>query len=672
MKAILKNKATKDFVLYFIVGGLATIVEWAIFFVLNQSLHVNHLLATAIAFIFSTFANWGFGRLLVFKHSHESLVRELSKIYAASIIGLIINECIMYLGVDLLGAHAMLIKIIATGVAFFWNFLIRKLVIYNDGQKTKTELFLMKHKGIIISIFLVPFLFFGIFNFIVPTADIDNLGGTHSWLSGSTIKFVNYWLEDGPENLKFTNYEKPNSIESSNLEDREPYLSYPTGETMFVYLAAKLAGKGQITISFLRRFQMILFALEGIMMTTFVYLFSERTLKLKKDYQKVIISVATATLWILMPTCAYYLNNIYFVDQCVIFWTTALILIEYIFRTSRAKSKTLLKILRAVLIYCGILIDYYFWILAFIFFVTEIISTTISQKGTERKKAILSIILWFGVPTILALLTFYLQISQTENWLDIIKFKFGFRVVGEDYKFKTLLNMIRGHFMNAFTIKGSGSYYYLVFTMLASFIVGLVILIKNKCFKKLFINPGISIFISIAITSIGQILIFKQHSALHEFSMTKMAYIVAFLPIIIFMEARFLVKSNKNILPIFITSFLAIVFITGVPFSSIDYVNERLGKVDYTFEEALRANTDYNDIVFSFTKEIPINPPQYLVMSHKLVYKIKSLEEINETISKYAGSHAVLVIEKYYGQKYPQPTGEIKFENDQYIILKLN
>ena len=52
---------------YLIVGGLATIVEWAGFWLFSEKLSIEYLLATALAFAISTFANWLFGRLLVFR-----------------------------------------------------------------------------------------------------------------------------------------------------------------------------------------------------------------------------------------------------------------------------------------------------------------------------------------------------------------------------------------------------------------------------------------------------------------------------------------------------------------------------------------------------------------------------------------------------------------------------
>ena len=126
-------KIKKSFVqlfLYLIVGGLATLVEWGAFYELNQRLTVHYMAATALAFALSTFANWGFGRLILFRVSNQNTWFELVKIYAVSIIGLLFNIGIMYVEVDKLMMYEMLSKMIATGIVFIWNFLIRKLVIY--------------------------------------------------------------------------------------------------------------------------------------------------------------------------------------------------------------------------------------------------------------------------------------------------------------------------------------------------------------------------------------------------------------------------------------------------------------------------------------------------------------------------------------------------------------
>lgn len=129
-KTMVSKKNIKDFMLYVIVGGIATVCEWIIFYILNTTFAWHYILATVIAYILSTFVNWAAGRIIMFKKTEKGLLHEITSIYAASVIGLLLNMLIMWLMVDLFSINSMLSKVIATGLVFIWNFLIRKIVIY--------------------------------------------------------------------------------------------------------------------------------------------------------------------------------------------------------------------------------------------------------------------------------------------------------------------------------------------------------------------------------------------------------------------------------------------------------------------------------------------------------------------------------------------------------------
>lgn len=121
-------KGIKQLFLYLLVGGIATAVEWIFFWFLDLWMH--YLAATTIAFTISTFANWLAGRLIMFKKAEQRLVKEMALIYATSICGLLFNFLIMWIAIDGVGLPDMISKVIATGIVFFWNFFIRKYLIY--------------------------------------------------------------------------------------------------------------------------------------------------------------------------------------------------------------------------------------------------------------------------------------------------------------------------------------------------------------------------------------------------------------------------------------------------------------------------------------------------------------------------------------------------------------
>lgn len=127
----LRTILRSDLFLYLIVGALATIVEWSGFWIFFDMLQIQYLLATALAFVFSTFANWLLGRILVFRgKQNQSLLKELLSIYLTSIGGLLLNLSIMYVMVDFCSIQEMIAKITATVLVFSYNYLIRKKLIY--------------------------------------------------------------------------------------------------------------------------------------------------------------------------------------------------------------------------------------------------------------------------------------------------------------------------------------------------------------------------------------------------------------------------------------------------------------------------------------------------------------------------------------------------------------
>ena len=128
----MQKKEIQDFFKYLLVGGIATVSEWVIFFFLDKA-HIYYAIATVIAYMMSTFVNWLMGRILVFKKSDQPLWKEILSIYIVGIIGLILNLIIMWFAIELFHLSNMFSKILATIIVFSYNYIIRKILIYK-GQ----------------------------------------------------------------------------------------------------------------------------------------------------------------------------------------------------------------------------------------------------------------------------------------------------------------------------------------------------------------------------------------------------------------------------------------------------------------------------------------------------------------------------------------------------------
>lgn len=140
MSKLINLKNIKQFISYFFVGGIAAIVEWVMFFIFSETIGIDYLISTILAFIFSTTANWLLGRMLTFKDSSMSnnKAKEATLVFVVSAIGLLFNLLLMYIFVTVMGLNTtvfkLLSKVAATGIVFIWNFLARKLFIYREEK----------------------------------------------------------------------------------------------------------------------------------------------------------------------------------------------------------------------------------------------------------------------------------------------------------------------------------------------------------------------------------------------------------------------------------------------------------------------------------------------------------------------------------------------------------
>ena len=119
-------------ILYGFVGGLAFIVDYGSLWFLTEVCGLHYLLSAAIAFVLGLVCNYLLSTSWVFSGRRlENRWAEFAVFALIGIVGLGLNELIMWVGTDLLHLHYMLSKIISTAIVFFWNFFARKFILFN-------------------------------------------------------------------------------------------------------------------------------------------------------------------------------------------------------------------------------------------------------------------------------------------------------------------------------------------------------------------------------------------------------------------------------------------------------------------------------------------------------------------------------------------------------------
>lgn len=128
------NNVLVQLIRYGFVGGVAFVADYGSLFVFTEYLGVHHLVSAALAFVIGLTINYLLSISWVFAQAASGNRWVEFLVFAIiGVIGLGLNELIIYVGTDLCGLHYMLSKVLSTGIVFFWNFFARKYIIYNKN-----------------------------------------------------------------------------------------------------------------------------------------------------------------------------------------------------------------------------------------------------------------------------------------------------------------------------------------------------------------------------------------------------------------------------------------------------------------------------------------------------------------------------------------------------------
>ena len=123
------SKLFKQLFRFGIVGFTAFLIDAGLLYVLTDFLHIHYLITSVISFIVSLIYNYILSIFWVFDVKKKQTYKEVLLFTILSVIGLGINQLVMYLGVDLLNIYYMLCKIISTIIVMIYNFITRKIFI---------------------------------------------------------------------------------------------------------------------------------------------------------------------------------------------------------------------------------------------------------------------------------------------------------------------------------------------------------------------------------------------------------------------------------------------------------------------------------------------------------------------------------------------------------------
>ena len=112
------------------VGGVAFLIDFIFLYLFKEFCHFPVVLANTLSFCISVIYNYTASVKWVFDVNKEKNAKKQFVIFIIfSVIGLLINDLIMWVSVDFMHIYYLLAKIIATFVVMVFNFITRKMFL---------------------------------------------------------------------------------------------------------------------------------------------------------------------------------------------------------------------------------------------------------------------------------------------------------------------------------------------------------------------------------------------------------------------------------------------------------------------------------------------------------------------------------------------------------------
>lgn len=118
------------FVRFGIVGASGMVVDFGVTWLCKEKLHWNKYLSNSLGFILAATNNYFWNRLWTFQSESVEIVREYSTFVLIALVGLGLNNLIIWLLHEKARLNFYLSKLIAIGCVMVWNFSMNYLFTF--------------------------------------------------------------------------------------------------------------------------------------------------------------------------------------------------------------------------------------------------------------------------------------------------------------------------------------------------------------------------------------------------------------------------------------------------------------------------------------------------------------------------------------------------------------
>jgi len=121
-----------QFARYLVVGGLAFAIDFGSLYLLTEFAGLHYLISAAVAFLLGLLANYCLSRIWVFaRRTMDNSAVEFAVFAVIGVVGLGLNEGIIWFGREKIHLHYLVAKIISAMIVLMWNFGARRSLLFS-------------------------------------------------------------------------------------------------------------------------------------------------------------------------------------------------------------------------------------------------------------------------------------------------------------------------------------------------------------------------------------------------------------------------------------------------------------------------------------------------------------------------------------------------------------
>jgi len=136
--ARLRATTRGQLVLSVFASMLSFALDFAVLAFLTEVAGLHYLVSAAFSFALGTTLSYTLSILFIFElRRFSSRALEYAVFVLVGIVGLGLNELLLWALTEKLGIYYLISKIIAAALVFFWNFGARKLILFSSVTRTR-------------------------------------------------------------------------------------------------------------------------------------------------------------------------------------------------------------------------------------------------------------------------------------------------------------------------------------------------------------------------------------------------------------------------------------------------------------------------------------------------------------------------------------------------------